>query len=427
MKDFLMKLINAKREEFKKLQERSDASNDLAEVRSIGATLKGLSKEIADAEEQLRKIEDAEKETEENAKKTDEGRKMFLAGSMESRTTVADEGTSSLEYRKAFKKYIETGKMEARADVTGKTTDTNVSTVIPENLITSILEQYEQLSVIYNLVTKTSYPVGQQIPVDGVKPTATWVGRNTGTPSNSTSGEGASSDSQNKTLGASITFTHFKLRCEVRFTEEVMRMTLPAFEALFIKQVGEAMVRALEFAIVEGDGYGMPTGILNNTPATGQAITIAEDTNGTKLTYAKLVECEAALPTQYESGAKWFMTKKTFMSFIGMVDSNGQPIARVNYGIGGKPERTLLGRDVVLYVPQTGSKLKDFNSGNITEDTLVAFMFDPKDYVLNTNYDLGIQHAVDWDNEDHKTKAVMACDGKVIDKGSLVTLTIDAA
>ena len=427
MKDFLMKLINAKREEFKKLQERSDASNDLAEVRSIGATLKGLSKEIAEAEEQLRKIEDAEKETEENAKKTDEGRKMFLAGSMESRTTVTDEGTSSLEYRKAFKKYIETGKMEARADVTGKTTDTNVSTVIPENLITSILEQYEQLGVIYNLVTKTSYPVGQQIPVDGVKPAATWVGRNTGTPSSSTSGEGASSDSQNKTLGASITFTHFKLRCEVRFTEEVMRMTLPAFEALFIKQVGEAMVRALEFAIVDGDGYGMPTGILNNTPATGQAITIAEDTNGTKLTYAKLVECEAALPAQYESGAKWFMTKKTFMAFIGMVDSNGQPIARVNYGIGGKPERTLLGRDVVLYVPQTGSKLKDFNSGNITEDTLVAFMFDPKDYVLNTNYDLGIQHAVDWDNEDHKTKAVMACDGKVIDKGSLVTLTIDAA
>ena len=51
-------------------------------------------------------------------------------------------------------------------------------------------------------------------------------------------------------------------------------------------------------------------------------------------------------------------------------------------------------------------------------------MFDFSDYVLNTNYDLGIQHAIDWDNEDHKTKAVLACDGKVIDKGSLVTLTI---
>lgn len=425
MKDFLEKLIAAKKDEFKKMQERSDASTDLAEVRSIGATLKGLSAEIAEAEAQLRKLNEAEKETEKDAKKSDEGRKMVLAGGMESRNAETADGTSSLEYRKAFQKYIATGKMEARADVTGKTTDTGVSTVIPDNLVTSILEKFEQLGVIYNMVTKTSYPVGQQIPVDGVKPTATWVGRNTSTPSSSTSGEGASSDSQNKTLGTMITFTHFKLRCEVRFTEEVMRMTLPAFEALFIKQVGEAMLRAKEFAIVEGDGYGMPTGILNNTPDAGKAITIDEDsTNGTALTYADLVACEAALPTEYEAGAKWCMTKKTFMAFVGMTDTAGQPIARVNYGIGGKPERTLLGRDVVLYVPQAGSKLKDFTSGSITADTLVAFMFDFSDYVLNTNYDLGIQHAIDWDNEDHKTKAVLACDGKVIDKGSLVTLTI---
>ena len=104
-------------------------------------------------------------------------------------------------------------------------------------------------------------------------------------------------------------------------------------------------------------------------------------------------------------------------------DQNGQPIARVNYGIDGKPERTLLGRDVVLYVPQTGSKLKDYAGG--TE--LFAFLFDFTDYVLNTNYDLGISHARDWDNEDHKTKAVLACDGKVVDKGSLITLTASAS
>ena len=51
-------------------------------------------------------------------------------------------------------------------------------------------------------------------------------------------------------------------------------------------------------------------------------------------------------------------------------------------------------------------------------------MFDFADYVLNTNYDLGISHAKDWDNEDHKTKAVLACDGKVIDKTSLITLAV---
>lgn len=31
-----------------------------------------------------------------------------------------------------------------------------------------------------------------------------------------------------------------------------------------------------------------------------------------------------------------------------MTDTNGQPIARVNYGFGGKAERSLLGRTVVL-------------------------------------------------------------------------------
>ena len=120
------------------------------------------------------------------------------------------------------------------------------------------------------------------------------------------------------------------------------------------------------------------------------------------------------------------MTKKTFMSFVGMVDQNGHPIARTNYGINGKPERTLLGRDVVIYVPQSGSKLKDFTP-SVDADTLIAFIFDFEDYVLNTNYDLGISHARDWDNEDHKTKAVLACDGKVVDKSSLVTLTVKNA
>lgn len=423
MKEFLEKLIARKREEFKKAQERSDASNDIAEVRAIGVTLAALRDEIAECEKQLEELDKPAEPTEPDG---GEGRKLNPVAAMQTRTAKEDEGTSSVTYRKAFQKYLATGKMEARADETTKTTDTNVSTVIPENLVNQILEKYEQLGVIYNLVTKTAYPVGQSIPVDGVKPTATWVGRNTSTPSSSTSGEGASSDSQKKTLGAAIVFAHYKLRCEIRYTEEIATMALPAFEALFVKQVGEAMLRAQEYAIVEGDGYGMPTGILANTPDTGKAITIAEGASGAELTYGTLCECEAAIPVEKEGKAKWCMTKKTFMSFVGMVDQNGQPIARVNYGINGKPERTLLGRDVVIYVPQSGSKLKDFTP-SVDADTLIAFIFDFEDYVLNTNYDLGISHARDWDNEDHKTKAVLACDGKVVDKSSLVTLTVKNA
>ena len=47
------------------------------------------------------------------------------------------------------------------------------------------------------------------------------------------------------------------------------------------------------------------------------------------------------------------------MKFVGMIDTNGQPIARVNYGINGRPERTLLGRTVVLndYMTSLGATI----------------------------------------------------------------------
>ena len=341
--------------------------------------------------------------------------KFNVLGTMTAPAKRADENVySSIEYRKAFQRYIATGdKAQLRAAT--KTTDENIDTVIPENLADKILEKMEQLGVILNLVTKTSLPVGQAFPVDGLKPTATWVGRNTETPSSSTSGEGKGSDAQGKTLGTLISFNHYKLRCEIRMTEEVATMALPMFEALFIKQVSEAMTRAKEYAVVDGDGYGMPTGILNSAAPTGQALEFKA------LDYKSICDVEAAIPAEYENTTKWCMTKKTFMSYIGMTDTNGQPIARINYGIDGKPERTLLGREVVIYAPQEKSKLASY-SDTLRAGSIFAFLFDFSDYILNENYNLGIQHAVDWDNEDHKTKAVLACDGKVLVNDSLITV-----
>ena len=193
---------------------------------------------------------------------------------------------------------------------------------------------------------------------------------------------------------------------------EVSVATLPIFETVFVRQVSEAMVKAIESKAISTDlGTANNRGILAETPATGQAITNIE-----KLTWELLCSAEAALPEAYEGGAVWCMTKKTFMSFVGMTDAEGQPIARVNYGLGGKPERTLLGRSVVL----AGDYLPSFSAA--TTGQIFAFIFNFSDYVLNTTYDMGIQRKQDWDTEDMLTKAVMALDGKVVDKNSLVTL-----
>lgn len=420
LKERLKKRLSEKREQEKNLSNALIESDSKEERAALGETLKKLRDEINDTEEMIKEVDEPADdgnggnggEGGEPAPAGDEGRKMIKLGSFQARsqsTSDSDDITASLEYRKAFKDYIVTGKMASEFRDSTKTTDAGA--VIPENLVNRILEKFEQLGVIYNLVTQTSYPVGQTIPVDGVKPVATWVA------------EGAGSTPQKKTLSASIVFTNFKLRCEVRYTEEMSTMALSAFETLFVKQVSEAMIREIEGAIVSGDGSSKPKGILTETAPEGQTI---EVTATGKLTYELLCDAEAAVPENYEATAKWCMSKKTFMKFIGMVDNNKQPIARVNYGINGKPERTLLGRDVVIYAPQTGSKLGTY-ADTVSSDTIFAFIVDFEDYTLNTNYNLGIKHAQDWDNEDHKTKAVLACDGKLITTDSLVTLTKKSA
>jgi HK97 family phage major capsid protein len=192
---------------------------------------------------------------------------------------------------------------------------------------------------------------------------------------------------------------------------ETSVMAISAFEAAFVRQVSEAMIKAIEAAILGGNGSTQPKGILLETPASGQALTAKA------LDYKLLVDAEAALPQAYEAGAKWCMTKKTFMAFVGMTDAEGQPIARVNYGIGGKPERTLLGREVVL----CGDYMDSFSS-TLEAGKIFAFLFKFSDYTMNTIYDMGVQRKQDWDTEDMLTKAVMSVDGKVIDKNSLVTI-----
>lgn len=317
-------------------------------------------------------------------------------------------GDNKMDYRNAFMAYVTRGQAipeEFRAESVTKTSD--IAVAIPENLVNQIFEKFDDFGQVYELVTKTNYPVGQTIPRDGAKPVATWIA------------EGAGSDKQKKTLDGTFTFAGFKLRCEIAMTHESTIEAIDAFESLFVKQVAQAMVKAIEAAIVSGDGTSMPKGILTET---GTYVVV----DNKALTYANLVAAEAEVRADKESTAKWFMTKKTFMAFVGMTDANGQPIARVNYGINGKPERYLLGREVVLITPAEGSKLTTWSTASATGD-YVAFIADMSDYVLNMNYDLGVSSRINWDNENHETKAVMACDGKFVEYAdALVVLRVVA-
>jgi HK97 family phage major capsid protein len=318
-----------------------------------------------------------------------------------------DDPLNTTEYRTAFMNHVVSGvnlPAEFRnADQNTKTGDVGV--LIPTTIMQRIIEKIESKGMILPLVTRTAYKGGVKIPTSSVKPTASWVS------------EGAGSPKQKKTIGY-IDFAYNKLRCAISVSLETDVMALPVFEATFVANVSEAMLIALERSIVSGTGNGQPKGILAETPEAGQALEIAA---GDKLSYNTLIDAEAALPLAYESGAVWMMTKKSFMTFAGMVDANKQPIARVNYGIGGQPERTLLGRSVVL------TEYMDSYADTAASDTLFAALFNFKDYVLNTNLNVTVKRYEDNETDDQVMKAIMLVDGKVVDKRSLVTLTKKAS
>lgn len=262
-----------------------------------------------------------------------------------------DDKYGSMEYRKAFMKYVCRGEAlpkEYRADAVSKSTD--VGAVIPTTVLNQIVEKLESTGMILALVTRTAYKGGVSIPVSTVKPTATWVN------------EGAGSDKQKKNIAKDgmITFAYHKLRCAVAVSLEVDTMAISAFETLLINNIVEAMTKALEQAIIDGNGTGKPKGILAETPADGQTIESAAPS------YSDLIKAEGALPMAYENGAVWCMSKKTFMEYVGMTDKNGQPTESVQTG--GNEYQPL--EDGYVILPKDVSyKDIDYEITDVDEDT----------------------------------------------------------
>ena len=300
---------------------------------------------------------------------------------------------NNLEYRKAFKDFILKNlsiPTELRANEQTMTTDIN--SVIPINIVNRIIEKIETVGIILPFVNRTNLKGGVEIPTAGLKPKATWVA------------EGMGSDKQKVTMG-SISFKYHKLRCEVAITLEADVTSLLVFENWFVNTVAVALVRELEQSIISGDGSGKPKGILSATFIPEQIVEVE------KVTYQTLIDAESALPEAYSNGTKWYMSNKTFLSFIGMVDLNGQPIARTTEGLDKKPLKYLLGREV--------NTVGDYLD---PKKPLMAFMFKMDDYILNTTYDLTIEARNNWDNENKEIKGVMVVDGGVVDNNSLVVL-----
>lgn len=300
-----------------------------------------------------------------------------------------------MEERLAFFNYVTKGVAMTNQD--SSTTSSSAGAAIPTILVDRIIQEIEKAGGLLSKVTRTYYKGGVSVPTSAAKPEASWVG------------EREDVDNFGYTL-SSVTFSYYKLKVKVAVSMLVENIAIDAFERMLVANVSEAIIKALNTAIVAGTGSGQPTGITTYTPNSGQAIETSA------ITYADLLEAEGAVPEAYDD-AEWVMNKKTFYgSVLGLVDEQGQPIARVNVGIDGKPAPMIFGRPVNF-----SSDLPQLTTSTDAE-TVFAFIFRLEDYLLNQSVGMVIKQYTDEDTDDTVHKAITFVDGKVIDKTSLVTL-----
>lgn len=144
MKDYLKKLIQRKKDEMTKLQERSNKSEDINEVRSIGESLQGLRDEITEAESELAKLEqDGNAQRSKQETKTAETRSTILGTYVQG----GDDTTKRTQ--------VNDQEIEARATALLEKRAVTISTgkcLLPKHTGTQINDTFTPVSTLVDLV-----------------------------------------------------------------------------------------------------------------------------------------------------------------------------------------------------------------------------------------------------------------------------------
>ena len=179
----------------------------------------------------------------------------------------------------------------------------------------------------------------------------------------------------------------------------------------------EAMTKAIDIAIIKGDGTGEPTGITvdSRVPA-GNVITLSSADFLAWDGWKKKVF--AKIPLSYRAGGSFIMASGTFEGYIdGMVDANGQPIGRVNYGITDGSQERFGGREVILVEDDVIAPYESAANGDI-----VAVFCKLSDYVVNSNMQMTMYRWLDHDTNQWVDKAILIADGKILDPNGVLII-----
>lgn len=422
MKEKLLKLLKAKQEQRDALNKSMIESDSKEERAAIGETLKALGDEIAEVEAMLEEVDAPANdngapanEASADGNNNDDERGMNVMATMQMRADAPAAKINKFdteEYRTAFMNFACRGvaiPAEYRTDATTKTTD--ASAVIPTTILNEMVVQLKKYGNLYAKVRKLNIQGGVQIPILSLKPSATWITANTAT---------SESDKQKLQANTSVTFNYYGLECKISQTLLTNVTTLEMFQQMFIPLAVEAIAKAWDIAIIAGSGSGEPLGITKDSRVpTAQVITLAAADVVKWDAWKKKVF--AKIPAAYRNGS-FIMAQGTFDGYIdGMVDSNGQPIGRVNYGIDNGETYRFGGKEVEIVEPDV---IKDWDSatGHASTGDVVAVFANLNDYAINSNMEMKVVKWEDHDTNEIKNKVIIIADGKLVDPNGVVII-----
>ena len=446
MKKFLEKLIARKKEEMADVEARMKKSEDLAEVRSLGDMLLKLRDEITDAEKQidaLAKEDDAEKDVidkqdgviddqqdviDDERPRRSAGKKGGKLDPMASyglngakrKAEESEEPRSSMEYRKAFMEYVQTGKrsdilqFEKRADAANESSDLGV--LLPQTVIQEIITGVEKIyGQLYSRVKKTNIKGGVKYPIGSFGATFKRIGEN-----------GAPTDRQK---GGSITgYVEFSYKLgEIRIAQTLLAnvLSVPVFESELSKVIVESYVKAMDNEILNGDPLNNEMeGIItelnkggdSRIPASQIIDFTAEEMQDWKTWQQKLF---AVIPLGMRNlRPEFVMTANTYEANIKTLhDDNNRPLYFETFNpVDGAERATFKAREVVFI--EEGQGIENFNDA--TDGTVFALYWVPeKAYAINTNLEFAVKRYFDDEKLQYVERAVVINDGKILDPNFL--------
>ena len=401
------------------LQAKALASENADEVRSINAQMEDLNAELVEVREELAVLaEEARAAAEAMEQRTapPAGAQLVngevVAGFAQpgaitqKRENVDPFGT--LEYRKAFMAYAQTGQaiptslyqrdgMPANTSTLGAT----IPTTVLNEFINEIRKRYGNL---YAKVRKLNIQGAVKVPIAQLQATFKWITEDTVSP---------------RQDGGKINdYVEFSYNmAEIRVSQTLLSsiVSLDIFEREIVRVMMIAYMQAMDVGIVRGTGVGQMLGILNDPRvlATGNEITMTANEINNWTAWRK--KFFAKLPLGYRAGEFIFPLGTVDAYLETMADSNNNPIFRqatgleVNDGDAMNPNGRFFGREIALVEPDI---IPDFDSA--ASGDVIGIYWQPEEYAINTNMAFGMRRWFDEDRNEWVNKMLTVVDGKVL-------------